>query len=109
MLTSTLLLNRSLVCSFNHHPLHLLLPDLPDTLTLTLCPPRGICAVAVSGMQCTMVLQKEANDLSSRAEAEMANVMDELTRVHSLVASFQDQIREVGGLTALELMHANRQ
>jgi hypothetical protein len=44
-----------------------------------------------------MVLQKEANDLSSRAEAEMQNVMDELTRVHSLVASFQDQIREVGG------------
>jgi hypothetical protein len=44
-----------------------------------------------------MVLQKEANDLSSRAEAEMQNVMDELTRVHILVASFQDQIREVGG------------
>lgn len=43
-----------------------------------------------------MVLQKEAADLSSRAGAEMQELMTELNRVHHLVASFQDQIREVG-------------
>lgn len=45
-----------------------------------------------------MVLQKEAADLSSRAGAEMQELMTELNRVHHLVASFQDQIREVGVL-----------
>jgi hypothetical protein len=44
-----------------------------------------------------MALQKDAADLSSRAEAEMQGLMAELSRVHRLVASFQDQIREVRG------------
>lgn len=42
-----------------------------------------------------MTLQKDAADLNSRADAELQTVINELTRVHGLVASFQDQIREV--------------
>lgn len=41
------------------------------------------------------MLQREAADVNSRAEAELQGLMDELSRVHRLVASFQDQIKEV--------------
>lgn len=51
----------------------------------------ALCCV----LQNTVVLQKEAGDLSNRAEAELQGLVAELTRVHRLVAHFQDQIREV--------------
>lgn len=58
-----------------------------------------ICRVASlppsSAPQCTNQLQKEAADLTNRADTELQGLVDELTRVHGLVASFQDQIREV--------------
>jgi hypothetical protein len=64
------------------------------------CAGLSCCPACV--LQCTDVLQKEAADLSSRADAEMQGVMDELARVHRLVASFQDQIREVSNTATLK-------
>lgn len=55
-----------------------------------------------------MALQKDAADLSNRADAEMQGLMAELTRVHRLVASFQDQIREVRGWLGLRAGWAGR-
>lgn len=57
--------------------------------------PVVLHAVLYCVLQNTVVLQKEAGDLSNRAEAELQGLVAELTRVHRLVAHFQDQIREV--------------
>jgi hypothetical protein len=64
--------------------------------TLT-CPAVLPCVVhhELQNAQCSMLLQKEAADLGSRADGELESVMSELARVHGLVESFQAQIREV--------------